>query len=259
MFIDYGGELTGHGTVRDTVYNYGTIESKDGDLQIKGDVSGNGTLKIAGGSALQLDGSDTNNVTFLNTSGHAGALVLDDAFDFSGKVSGFAGHDSIDLKDMNVNGGHVSVTYSDGTLTVRDGAQTVNIAFNGNYSSNSFSFANDGHGGILITDRAASNDPGHWHGPGQSWAFGQSPHDSFSFHPGFGGPAFFGSGGNTDHPNNPDFSHVQALLQATDGGHDPAPNVGHDAGHGPGHSDGGVVVNVPINGLQSSDFISHHA
>jgi hypothetical protein len=39
-------------------------------------------------------------------------------------------------------------------------------------------------------------------------------------------------------------------LQATNGGHDGGANLGH--------GDDAALVNVPVNGLQSSDFINHH-
>jgi FecR protein len=261
VLIEPGGDLIGHGTVHDAIHNFGTVESKDGVLDIKGNVSGHGELKIADGSTLQLDGSDTNNVSFLNHSGHdhsghdysgnAGALVLNDAFDFSGKISDFSGHDSIDLKDVNFDHGHISVSYSHGTLTVSDGAQTAHIAFDGHYSLDSFHFSNDGHGGTLITEQPPNHpDPGTWHA-GPSAGFDDHRHDAFPFQPGFGGPGVFGSGDKPDHGvNGPDFAHLQPLLQAT--------NDGHDGGANPGHGEGPALVNVPVNGLQSSDFINHH-
>jgi hypothetical protein len=256
ILIEPGGELIGHGTVHDAIRNFGTVESKDGDLDIKGNVSGHGELKIADGSTLQLERSDTNNVTFLNHSGHdhsghAGHLVLNDAFDFSGKISGFSGHDSIDLKDVDFDHGHISVSYSHGTLTVSDGGQTAHIAFDGHYSLDSFHFSNDGHNGTLITEQPSNHpDPGTWHA-GPSVAFDVHRHDAFPFQPGFGGPGVFGSGDKPDHgANGSDFAHLQPLLQATNGGHDGGANLGH--------GDDVALVNVPVNGLQSSDFINHH-
>jgi hypothetical protein len=254
--IEPGGELIGHGTVHDPIRNFGTVESKDGHLDIKGNISGHGELKIADGSTLQLERSDTNNVTFLNHSGHdhsghAGHLVLNDAFDFSGKISGFSGHDSIDLKDVDFDHGHISVSYSHGTLTVSDGARTAHIAFDGHYSLDSFHFSNDGHNGTLITEQPSNHpDPGTWHA-GPSVAFDVHRHDAFPFQPGFGGPGVFGSSDKPDHgANRSDFAHLQPLLQATNGG--------HDGGASLGHGDDAALVNVPVNGLQSSDFINHH-
>jgi hypothetical protein len=225
--------LIGHGVVKDAIHNFGTVESKGGDLDIKGDVSGHGNLKIDGGSALRLEGSDTDNVTFLNKVGlhdHAdrpAALILDDAFEFKGAVSGFAHGDAIDLRDLHFNGGHISTSFSHGVLTVSDGADTARIAFNGNYSSNSFNFSNDGHNGVLITER-----PNGGHGPGDWRDAGHVLHPLDSDKSGHG----------------PD-SHVHQLLQATS---DP-----HDSGNPSGHGEG-PAANVPVTGLHGSDFITHH-
>jgi hypothetical protein len=47
-----------------------------------------------------------------------------------------------------------------------------------------------------------------------------------------------------------DFNHLQPLLQATNGGHDTAINLGQ--------GDSFTLVNVPVTSLQSSDFLIHH-
>jgi len=259
--IEADAKLFGHGSVNSPLDNAGTVESKGGVLEIKGDVAGSGALKIDSASTLQLDRADANNVTFLNNAGHSGTLVLKDSFDFTGKVSGFSGHDGIDLKDIDFNDGHITASYSHGTLTVSDGSHSAHIAFDGNFTIASFSFSNDGHNGTFIVDPAPSNVPmvNNGAGPLQSVAFDQNGNESFVFQSGSGhapGTNFASSGGPThpfapDNFANGDFGHLQPLLQATNGGQDPGGNVGH--------GDNAALVNVPVNGLHASDFIIHHA
>jgi hypothetical protein len=53
-----------------------------------------------------------------------------------------------------------SGTSAGGTLTVQNGAEIANLALIGNYQAATFTSANDGHGGTLITDPPVSSGNG---------------------------------------------------------------------------------------------------
>ena len=84
----------------------------------------------------------------------AGTLKIDNAADFSGMVSGFGAHDTIDLS--NVLASTASLTYTanssntGGVLTVTDGSNTANIALNGEYSAADFHIAPDQTSHVLV-------------------------------------------------------------------------------------------------------------
>jgi Ca2+-binding RTX toxin-like protein len=170
----FGGTLTlntGH-----TITNDGILEATNGGtLQIDNAVSGGGSAIIAGGTLI-FDALSNMNVTFDNGIGTPayGELVLGQASDFSGQISGFTGtapdtahSDAIDLKDISF-GSNITFAYDDnsgtdtgGTLTVFDSGNTVgSIAFaNGDYDTASFNLSSDGSGGTLITDPPTSTTP----------------------------------------------------------------------------------------------------
>ncbi|HKG78510.1 MAG TPA: hypothetical protein VKA78_03810, partial [Pyrinomonadaceae bacterium] len=88
--------------------------------------------------------------------GATGTIVLRDSFDFSGTVSGFNGDDHLDLLDVafgaGTNASYVANQTGDGgTLSVTDGANTVNIALLGQYSADGFTIAADDSSGTLLT------------------------------------------------------------------------------------------------------------
>jgi hypothetical protein len=128
-----------------TVANTGTMTATGATLSLDKAVSGTGALDIGGGGALNiLGGSDAHQtVDFLG----AGTLDLHSAGTFGGHISGFAGHDLIDL-------GHTIATsagFSGGVLTLLDGTTPVaHLNFNGSYTTSSFHLTGDNHGGTLI-------------------------------------------------------------------------------------------------------------
>jgi hypothetical protein len=71
---------------------------------------------------------------------------------------------SIDLSGISF-GTHTTLPYSPssdntgGTLTVSDGLHAQNVALLGQYMASSFVMASDGHGGTLINDPPASQQP----------------------------------------------------------------------------------------------------
>jgi hypothetical protein len=127
------------------------------------DPPNSGTATIDSGATLDISAASAVSVSFANSSGTTGALVLNDSADFTGVITGFAGDgtlsnsDSIDLKDIAFSTltTETYVENSDGTggtLTVSDGTQTANINFSGNYVLENFNFSSDGSGGTLVID-----------------------------------------------------------------------------------------------------------
>lgn len=85
--------------------------------------TGNAALPviIASGGTVEIDGASGQAVSF---SGDTGTLKLEDAIAFTGKVSGLAGSDAIDLADVSY-GPNTTATFlgntSGGTLTITNG------------------------------------------------------------------------------------------------------------------------------------------
>src|SRR5262249_576468 len=72
----------------------------------------------------------------ISFAGSTGTLIIDHSSSFTGRVSGLAGSDAIDLVDVRY-GPNTTATFlgntSGGTLTITNGSQTANIALQGNY------------------------------------------------------------------------------------------------------------------------------
>jgi len=83
-------------------------------------------------------------------------LRLDTSSQFAGTVAGLALGNYLDLADQSYQGNNAptynSTGTNTGTLTVTEGASTINIALLGSYLANSFVASSDGHGGTLISD-----------------------------------------------------------------------------------------------------------
>ncbi len=118
-----------------------------------------------------------------------GELVLSDAPQFSGVISGFAGtapdaahSDAIDLTDINYGSADFAEHYDSvtGLLTVTDGANTAHISF-ADFNA-TLSFASDGSGGTLVTDPPAGSGGESSAGAPVKWGmnFGD---DKFNFDP----------------------------------------------------------------------------
>lgn len=112
-------------------------------------------------------------------------LNLEQPSTFSGQIVGFtgdgtlAGSDKIDLHGFNFKALQSTFDSTSDTLSITDGPTTVALHFLGQYSQNSFHFADDGSGGTLVVAAAA---------PGQSSSqvFNSTAHDTFVFAPNFG-------------------------------------------------------------------------
>jgi hypothetical protein len=72
------------------------------------------------------------------------------------EIAGFASQNRLDLADidfgLNTRGTFTEAPSStSGSLVVTDGIRTTKLLFLGQYTAESFAFAGDGHGGVLIT------------------------------------------------------------------------------------------------------------
>ena len=151
-----GGVIQGY-ALGGALNNSGVLEANGGVLRVRSVVTGTGTGVIAAGT-LQFENSFNENVSFTGTSG---TLTLFQSLSYGGSVSGFshAGGEFIDLRDVGfVSAAEASFsgTSSGGVLTVTDGTNTAQIHLTGNYLSSTFVAADDGAGGVIIHDPAAS-------------------------------------------------------------------------------------------------------
>jgi hypothetical protein len=154
-------EATGTGglVLESAVANSGLIWANGGAVTAMGEVSGDGDAQISGAGTIEFGAGSTADISFDATA--AGHLILDDAFHFSGTVSGLDGNDDIDLKGISFGAGTTlsfteNQTGTGGTLTVSDGAHTANILLLGQYDPTGFTEKADTTNGTLI-----SYDPHH--------------------------------------------------------------------------------------------------
>ena len=137
--------------------NDGKVKVAGGGVEVQGDVSGSGKVKINAG-AFQADAAFSQNVAFTGTSGQ---LVLADSQAYAGTISGFSlvGGTSLDLEDIGFvspTEALFSGTASGGTLTVSDGIHTAKITLAGDYLSSTFIASSDGSGGTVVVDPQAT-------------------------------------------------------------------------------------------------------
>ena len=115
-------------------------------------------VTVGDGATVEIDGISGQSVTF---AGSTGDLILNDGLAFTGKISGLAGSDAIDLVDVSY-GANTQVTFlgndAGGTLTITNGSQTANIALVGNYLSSTWNLSSDGNGGTVVVDPISSNN-----------------------------------------------------------------------------------------------------
>ena len=137
-----GLEVASGAVTSNFIINSGGYETVDSGGSAIGSVLEGGALEFAGSA------SAATTVIFNDTAG-GGMLLLDDAANFSGALSGFGLLDGIDLTNVsNV----ADVTWNNGVLDIAlaDGS-SLNYAMPGNYQSASFGFASDNNNGTLIT------------------------------------------------------------------------------------------------------------
>jgi serralysin len=191
------------------------------------DLNGDGVIGVPTATAsasIQSVSAQSGYTTFDGTT-----LVLNTPSTFNGQIIGFTGNgtaahsDQIDLQGVSYKMMHSNFDASTGSLAVSDGTTTKSLQFLGQYSSDSFHFADDGHGGTLIL--AAQN-------PGQAAAPAASGQDTFVFAANFGQVtvANFTPTADSIEFNHTVFSTIANLLAATHD--DPAGNaVITDAAH----------------------------
>ncbi|UQR61116.1 VCBS domain-containing protein [Bradyrhizobium sp. C-145] len=154
-------EATGAGglVLESAVANSGMIWANGGTVTAEGEVTGSGNALISGAGTIEFGAGSTAGVTFDVTA--AGHLILDDAFHFSGAVSGLDGNDDIGIKGIAF-GAATTVSFTEneagtgGTLTVSDGAHTANIILLGQYDPTGFSTKGD-----ATNDAVIAYDPHH--------------------------------------------------------------------------------------------------
>jgi len=148
-------EATGSGglVIDSNVENSGQLWANGGNIVLHGSVTG-GTAVMDGTATIEFGAAASTNVTF--DAGATGTLKLADSFDFSGIVSGFNQNGHLDLLDMAFGVG-TAASYVEnqagtgGTLSVTDGAHTVNVALLGQYSADDFTVAADSTTGTLVS------------------------------------------------------------------------------------------------------------
>jgi serralysin len=197
------------------------------------DLNGDGMIGIPSTTnmtGLERAGANSGSTTFDGTT-----LTLNAPSTFDGQIIGFAGDgtlsgsDQVDLRGMNYSALHADYDSSTGVLDVSDGTKTADLQFLGNYSQETFKFADDGGGGIIVYAALTSNQsatPGGVasdaagpavanNSPGPlSVSAGQ---DSFVFTPNFGQVALANFNPTTDtiQISNSVFANMSALLAAT--------------------------------------------
>jgi hypothetical protein len=169
------GSVNGVGTIGASISNSGTIIAgfmpgqvaagapsqplpANNLLEITGSVSGTGLLEVGapfrtvdGNSVnympatLQLDGADSDNVSFSSSSSNepGGTLILNDLSGFTGSIVPGSGGDIViaDVNYSSVTGYSYSGNPSGGTLTIQEGGDTIALNFIGNLNRADFTLS----------------------------------------------------------------------------------------------------------------------
>lgn len=154
--VNAGGQQSVYadGTATGSTINFGGVQVDWG--------AANATIVNGGGPgalAFVHAGGTIDDVIF---AGPNASLVLAQASAFTGTISGWQDHDSLDLGDILFSDGLTSMAYAQnndntgGTLTVSDGTHVATLHLLGQYSAADFALSSDGHGGTLITDPAVA-------------------------------------------------------------------------------------------------------
>ena len=149
------------------VTNDGTIEVTGGKLTITGTGSvadsvanDGGTIQIDGGAVLDLNVSDTQNISFTGT---GGKLQIDTG-SFDGSIVSLAATDQIDLTTIGYGPGTTGTYVSNadntgGTLTITDGTHSIALQLVGDYRNAHFAGSADSNGDTLVTLNANDDAP----------------------------------------------------------------------------------------------------
>jgi hypothetical protein len=162
LTVDAGGVVNGIGTIDGAIANSGVIfagratpppdfETVDGELDIQGAITGDGTIEIAPEqfimprdtetATLELGGPDSENVSFADGTG---TLQLDDPTAFSGALRPADSGDQIILAGVSypsVTGFAYIGNAAGGTLTINAGGAMYSLRFAGDFDTASFSLS----------------------------------------------------------------------------------------------------------------------
>jgi hypothetical protein len=113
-------------------------------------VTGTGSAIIDGNGVVEFAAASSNGTKF--SAGSTGKLILDDSKQYTERFPASANTtQSIDLTDIEFVG--VTKSFASGVLTVKDGnGDVAHLTLSGSFTSKSFTLANDGQVGVLITD-----------------------------------------------------------------------------------------------------------
>jgi hypothetical protein len=150
LFEKTGG--TGLSEILPAVQNTGTIEVASGTLDLKGAITGGGSLTIEGATRLRLDSTVAGGQT-ASFAGSGGELILGDAQGFGGKIAGFGVHDELVFGAPFTAGTVASFVENagntQGLLTLSDGSAHASLTLLGSYVSADFHAISSASGTLL--------------------------------------------------------------------------------------------------------------
>jgi len=149
--VDADGRLVGNGILRGPVTDRGTIEVAGGTLTALSNVGGPGTIAITAGAALDARAIlSVKHIVFAG-SGTDETLLAANAAGMTGRITGFADHDVIDLTGFIAAPGPAG--FSSNTLTLHElgGPGVALLNFGPGYSLSDFTITPDGGVGTFIT------------------------------------------------------------------------------------------------------------
>jgi hypothetical protein len=154
LTVDAGALLVGQGGANayGEVVNNGLITAQGGTLSL-GALSGTGSLSIAAGATLELNGR-TGAGQSISFAGTLATLAIATEFDAPpGTMTGFAAGDAIDMLGSPITGATYSSTGPNiGVLTLTYGGQTADtLTLAGSFIGDVFLPSSDGAGGTDIT------------------------------------------------------------------------------------------------------------
>ena len=159
LTIDAGAVLSGQGNANayGLVANNGTIAAVGGTLSV-GALSGNGSLQIAAGATLALNGACGAGQGVAFAGANATLAIDQEFFAPAGAVSGFVAGDAFDIRGSQIS----AAAYAGGVLTLSYGGQVAaTLHLTGNYAGYVFLTAGDGAGGTLVTVAPAAGGGSH--------------------------------------------------------------------------------------------------
>jgi len=206
------------------------------------DLNGDGTIGIPTAPAA---------AQAMQTSFDGQTLTLDTPAAFSGQLVGFGGDgtpaasDQVDLRGFNFDTLHTSFDGTAGTLSLSSGSKSASLQFLGQYSQDSFHFADDGNGGTLVVattpaaQAAAASENSNF-----------AAHDTFVFVANFGNVTLpsFTPATDTLQFSKTVFASLSALLAAT-----------HDDGSGNAVITDAAHDTITLQHVTSAQLIAHQS